>query len=131
MYDGALHIKWYEEDDEVAIICGVDGNPRLSECVIKGYPYKIWSYGYMEGKVFKAVVKPLNTLATHYMSIEFKADAVKIGFKSRPCFTEFILKSAMEPEFIRKNKLLKSVTQGTVGLVVGTAEKPVKFRAEK
>ncbi len=129
--DGALVITWYEEDDKVTINCGIDGEPRMSECVIKGYPYKIWSYGYMEGKRFKAVVKPLNTLSTHYIDIEFKPDEVKMGFKSNPCFTEFIQKQAVEPEFVRENKLVKGVTEGSVGLFLKTSEKPLTFKAKK
>ena len=103
----------------------------MSECVIKGYPYKIWSYGYTEGKKFKAVVKPLNTLSTHYIDIEFKPDEVKMGFRSSPCFTEFIQRQAVEPEFVRENKLVKGITEGSVGLFLKTAEKPLTFKAKK
>ena len=131
LFDGALRITWYEEGDKITINCGVDGKPRMSECVIKGYPYKIWSYGYMEGKIFKAVVKPLNTLATHYIDFEFKADCVKIGFRSTPCFTEFIVKQATDPAFVRNNKLIKGITEGTVGMLLKTAEKPLRFKVKK
>ncbi|MBR5441697.1 MAG: hypothetical protein IKV44_01960, partial [Clostridia bacterium] len=129
--DNALNITWFEEEDKVTICCGLDGEPRLSECVIKGYPYKIWAYCYAEGDKFKLVVKPLNTLATHYIDLAFEPDAVKMSFKSNPCFTEFILKSAMEPEFVNKHKLVKAFTQGSVKLVVDTTAKPIKFKAKK
>lgn len=127
----ALQIKWFEEEDEIIISCGLDGEPRMSECVIKGYPYKIWAYCYTEGDKFKAVVKPLNTLATHYIDLDFKPDRVKMSFKSNPCFTEFIMKSAMEPDFVNKHRLVKALTQGSVKLVVDTTRRPVKFRLKK
>ncbi|MBO5896502.1 MAG: serine hydrolase [Clostridia bacterium] len=129
--DNALNISWLEEEDKVTISCGLDGEPRMSECVIKGYPYKIWAYCYAEGDKFKLVVKPLNTLATHYIDLEFVSDGVKMSFKSNPCFTEFILKSAMEPEFFNKHRLVRTVTQGVVKLVVDTTARPVKFRLKK
>ncbi len=127
--DGELEITWFEEGDKVTVKCGLDGEPRMSECVIKGYPYKIWAYGYTEGDRFKAVVKPLNTLSTHYIDFDFKPHEVKMSFKSNPCFTEFILKQALEPDFVNKHKLIKKVTEGTVGLLLGTTERPVKFKA--
>ena len=42
-------VKWKEEEDEITINCGLDGNPRVTENKIKGYPYKIWAYAYCEG----------------------------------------------------------------------------------
>ena len=123
-------IKWKEEGDEVVINCGLDGEPRMSECSIKGYPYKIWAYAYSENGKINAVVKPINTLSTQYMSFDFSCDAVKIQIKGTPSFPEFILKNALSPDFIKKNKAIKAIVTKAVGALVSTTERPMKFKAE-
>ena len=122
-------VKWKEEGDEVVINCGLDGEPRMSECEIKGYPYKIWAYAYTENGKIKAVVKPINTLSTQYMTFDFSEDVLKIQIKGTPGFPEFILKNALSPDFIKNNKVIKAVVAKAVNLLVSTTEKPMKFKA--
>ncbi len=128
MSDGALDITWYEEEDKVTVFCGLDGNPRLSECEIKGYVYKIWAYAYTENGILKAVVKPINTLSTQYISIDFKGKAVKIGFKCTPSFTDFIKKQALSPSFFNRHKLIKKCAERGLDFILATTERPVKFK---
>ena len=121
-------VKWKEEGDEVVINCGLDGEPRMSECQIKGYPYKIWAYAYFENGKINAVVKPINTLSTQYMTFDFSGDAVEIQIKGTPSFPEFILKNATSPDFIKKNKAIKAIVTKAVGALVSTTEIPMKFK---
>ncbi len=121
-------VKWKEEGDEVVINCGLDGQPRMSECEIKGYPYKIWAYAYTEKGKIKAVVKPVNTLSTQYMTFDFSDDTVKIQIKGTPSFPEFILKNALSPDFIKNNKAIKAIVTKAVTLLLSTTERPMKFK---
>ena len=123
-------VKWKEEGDEVVINCGLDGEPRMSECQIKGYPYKIWAYAYFENGKINAVVKPINTLSTQYMTFDFSDDAVKIQTKGTPSFPEVILKNALSPSFIKNNQVIKSVVTKAVNLVLSTTERPMKFKVK-
>jgi len=122
-------VKWKEEGDAVTINCGLDGEPRLSEIEIKGYPYKIWAYAYSENGKIKAVVKPLNTLSTQYITFEFFGDEVKIQMKCTPSFTEFILKNALSPDFIKNHKPIKAFVTKAVNILLSTTERPMKFKA--
>ncbi len=122
-------VKWKEEGDEVVINCGLDGEPRMSECEIKGYHYKIWAYAYTENGKIKADVKPLNTLSTQYMTFDFSGDAVKIQIKGTPSFPKFILKNALSPGFIKNHKPIKFVVTKAVNLLLSTTERPMKFKA--
>ncbi len=121
-------VKWYEEDDEVVINCGLDGKPRMSECKIKGYPYKIWAYAYCENGVIKAVVKPLNTLSTQYITFDFSDKTVKIQMKSTPRFLEFIEKNAGESSIVRSLAKLRPVVMKVLRAVLLTTELPIKFK---
>ena len=121
-------VKWKEEGDEVVINCGLDGEPRMSECQIKGYSYKIWAYAYSENGKINAVVKPINTLSTQYMTFDFSGDTVKIQIKGTPSFPEFILKNATSPDFVKKHKPIKFIVTKAVNLLVSTTEKPMKFK---
>ena len=123
-------VKWKEEGDEVVINCGLDGEPRFSECKIKGYPYKIWAYAYSENGKINAVVKPINTLSTQYMIFDFSGNTVKIQIKGTPSFPEFILKNATSPDFIKKHKPIKFVVTKAVNLLVSTTERPMKFKVK-
>lgn len=121
-------VRWKEEGDEVVINCGLDGEPRMSECQIKGYPYKIWAYAYTENGKINAVVKPINTLSTQYITFDFSGDTVKIQIKGTPSFPEFILKNATSPDFIKKHKPIKFIVTKAVNLLVSTTERPMKFK---
>ncbi|MBQ2842422.1 MAG: serine hydrolase [Clostridia bacterium] len=124
-------VKWYEEEDEITINCGLDGNPRLSECSIKGYPYKIWAYAFMKNGVLNAVVKPINTLATQYMTFDFSENCVKIAMKSAPSFPEFIKKNAGQSSFVKNSGLFKPVIVKGLDWFLKTAEMPMKFNPKK
>ena len=121
-------VKWFEEADAVSVSCGLDGKPRISECRIKGYPYKIWAYAYGENGKINAVIKPLNTLATQYVNFEFGSDWVKIQFKGTPSFTQFILKNALSPDFVKNHKPVKFIVTKVMNGVLSTTERPMKFR---
>ncbi len=128
--DDVFTVKWNEEGDKVEINCGLDGEPRMSECQIKGYPYKIWAYAYTENGKLNAVVKPLNTLSTQYMTFDFSGNTVKIQIKGTPSFPEFILKNALSPDFIKNNKVIKTIVTKAVNLLLSTTERPMKFKAK-
>lgn len=129
--DGALEIKWYEEEDEVIIKSGLDGVPRTSCCSIKGYPYTVRSYAYMQGGKLRAVIKPLNTLATQYATFDFAKDTVKIQLKGTPSFPEFICRNANHSDIIRNHPKLRPVMMKGLNFVLSTTEMPMKFRAVK
>ncbi len=121
-------VKWKEEGDEVVVNCGLDGEPRMSECEIKGYPYRIWAYAYSENGTIKAVVKPINTLSTQYMTFDFSGNALKIQIKGTPSFPEFILKNALSPDIIKKHKPIKFVVTKIMNIVLGTTERAMKLK---
>lgn len=128
--DDVLTVRWYEEEDEVVINCGLDGEPRFSECRIKGYYYKIWAYAYMKDGILNAVVKPLNTLSTQRISIEFSGDTVKIGMKSTPSFPDFIRNNAEQSSFVRNSIKLRPLIMKGIDWLLATTEKPMKFKAK-
>lgn len=123
-------VKWFEEEDEVAVDCGLDGVPRMSQCSIKGYPYKIWAYAYTQNGKLRAVIKPLNTLATQYFTFVFEGDAVKVQVKGTPSFTGFILKNAgTVPVFNGSSKTGNLLLKGFKRFLSST-ERPMKFKAK-
>ena len=122
---------WFEENDKVTIKCGLDGEPRISECELKGYKYKIWAYAYSENGILKAVVKPINTLATLEIEFEFSEDTVKICIADKPSFEEFILNNVDKSSFVADNKWLQPIVIPTVKKVLSTATKPMVFKAEQ
>lgn len=128
--ENVLTVKWYEEEDEVVINCGLDGNPRMSKCSIKGYRYDIWAYAYMKNGVLNAVVKPLNTLATQRMTFEFLPDSVKIQMKGTPGFPEFIRHNAEQSSFIKNANLFRPIIDKGLDFVLATTEMPMKFKAK-
>lgn len=128
--DDVLTVKWLEEDDEVVINCGLDGEARLSECSIKGYKYTVWAYAYTESGKLKAVFKPLNTLATQYLTFDFAGDELHIKFDGTPSFTDFIEKNATQSSFVRNSGIFKGVMEKSVRAVLETLEKPMIFKAK-
>lgn len=126
-----LTIKWMEDDDEVTVNCGLDGTPRLSDCSIKGYSYKIWAYAYTENGVLNAVIKPINTLASQHFTFEFSESTVKIRIKGTPSFTEFICKNANESSFVKNSGRLRPIIMKGLTAVLATTEMPLKFKAKK
>ena len=128
--EDVLTVKWFEEDDEVIINLGLDGNPRMSECRIKGYYFKIWAYAYIKNGVLNAVVKPINSLATQYMTFEFSDDCVKIAMRGTPDFKEFIVKNARQSSFYRKSsEYLPFISKG-LDFALSTIEKPMKLKVK-
>lgn len=128
--DDVFTVKWFEEEDEVIINCGIDGKPRISECKIKGYYYKIWAYAFTDGGKLKAVVKPINTLSTQRMTFDFSENEVKIQMTDTPSFTEFITKNVEQSSFVKNSKLFRPVIDKTVAYVLSLAEAPMKFKSE-
>ena len=126
--ENVFTVKWYEEEDEVVINCGLDGKPRMSECKIKGYPYKIWAYAYCENGVIKAVVKPINTLSTRYITFDFSGRTVKIQMTGTPRFVDFIAKNAGKSSIVSGHPKLKPFIMKVINKVLLTTEMPLKFR---
>lgn len=129
--ENVFTVRWFEEEDEVIIRCGLDGKPRMSECSIKGYPYKIWAYAFMKGGVLNAVVKPINTLATQFMTFVFGGNTVKIAMKSSPSFPEFIKKNACQSSFVRNSGAAQPIIMKSVDAFLKTSEMPMIFKAER
>lgn len=124
-------VRWKEENDEIVINCGLDGAPRMSECEIKGYPYKIWAYAYCENGKVNAVVKPLNTLSSQYMVFDLSDDIVKIQIKCTPSFPEFIKRHIDEVPLFAKNKKARAIALKHMDMVLSTVERPIKFKIKK
>ncbi len=129
--DDVFAIKWYEEEDEVIIKCGLDGVPRTSHCSIKGYPYIIRAYAFMQGGKLHAVIKPVNTLATQYATFDFASESVKIQLKGTPSFPEFISRNADHSDIIRNHPKLRPIMMKGLNFVLSTTEIPMKFKAVK
>jgi hypothetical protein len=129
--DKVFTVKWKEETDEIIINCGLDGVPRMTECEIKGYPYKIWAYAFMKDGFLNAVVKPLNTLSTQYFTFDFSDNIVKIQIKGTPSFPEFIKKNAGTVALFEKCSLIKKVCMKLLDMLLQTTEMPVKYRTKK
>lgn len=123
-----LTVQWFEEEDKVIINCGIDGEVRMSECEIKGYKYKIWAYAYSENGLLKAVVKPINTLATLRITFDFSGKELKMQIEDTPAFTDFILHNVDKSSFVADNAWLKPVVIPTVRKALFTASKPMKFK---
>lgn len=123
-------VKWKEEEDEVVINCGLDGTPRMSECSIKGYVYKIWAYAFTKDGKLNAVVKPINTLATQHIEFTFSENEVKLRFKSTPSFVDFIAKNADQSDFIKNSGAAKPTLTKLVRKALATTEMPMKFKSK-
>ena len=128
--EGVLTIRWKEEEDDVVINCGLDGAPRMSECTIKGYPYKIWSYACIKDGKLNAVVKPINTLATQFIEFGFSPDTVSLKFTSNPCFVKFIKKNAADQDIIKKSGFLKPAILKVVEKFLMTTQLPMVFKTK-
>lgn len=126
--ENVFTLRWEEEGDEVRINCGLDGVPRMSECTIKGYTYKIWAFAFMEDGRLKAVVKPINTLSTQYITFEFKENEVRLSFRGTPSFVDFILKNADQADIVKNSGKLKPMLMKIVGKALATTEMPMTFK---
>ena len=130
--ENTVTVRWYEEDDEVKVICGLDGTPRMSECSIKGYKYKIWAYAYSEDGKLNVVFKPLNTLSSQRFVFDFGKDYITIRMTGTPSFREFILKNASESSVIRSAPSpFRKIMVKTVDCVLSTIEMPLKYKKTK
>lgn len=128
--ENVLTVRWFEEDDEVVINCGLDGNPRMSECRIKGYLFKIWAYAFNENGKLNAVAKPINTLATQRMTFDFSEDTVKISMVGTPDFKQFIRGNAEQSSAYRKSKdILPFISKG-LDFALSTIEMPMVFKSK-
>lgn len=128
--DDVFTVKWKEGEDTVTVNCGLDGEPRLTDCEIKGYPYKIWAYAYIkEGKI-NAVVKPINTLATQYFTFAFQGDTLKMQVKGTPSYPEFILKNAVKNPVADKSDLAKKTIIRVMNPILATTERVMTFKSK-
>ncbi len=129
--DDCLEIKWTEGGDTVTVNCGLDGTPRLSEASLKGYNYKIWSYGWWDENNLNLTVKPVNTLSTQRMTIKFGKNNVKVTMNDTPHFTDFILHNMSTVEILNKNEKLKKAASAVMKLLLKTAYMPMNFKKIK
>ncbi len=125
-----LIIRWFEDEDEVTVRCGLDGAPRMSECSIKGYRYKIWAYAYAENGILKAVVKPLNTLSTQRINFKFNGDTLEMQMNGTPSFVEFICKNANQSSAVRNSGKLRPVIMAGIDRGLKKTEKAMIFKAK-
>lgn len=128
--EGCLEIRWTEDGDTVKVNCGLDGTPRMSECSLKGYDYIIWSYGYWYGNILNLTVKPINTLATQKITMEFTDGAVKVRMKDTPGFTEFILHNMTTVPIFEKSRTVKRIAEACMKLLLKTAYVPMTFKKQ-
>lgn len=126
--DNTVTVRWYEEDDPVTVICGLDGTPRLSACSLKGYPYTVWSHGYWEGNVLHMRVKALNTLSSLTMTFRFEHNGFGLRVADDPSFEEFILTNVSEVAVLEKYKPLKAAASGIMKLLLRTITAEMKFK---
>lgn len=128
--EDTLTVKWYEEEDEINIRFGLKGEAKISDCSIKGYPYKIWAYAYMDDGVIKGVIKPLNTLSTRYISFGFSDDTVKLKMKGTPDFIKFIGKHTEDLDFFRLYPRMSAPLLKGFYRFISTADKEMVFKAK-
>ena len=128
--ENVFTVRWKEEDDDITVNCGLDGTPRMSECSIKGYPYKIWAYAYIRNGRLNAVVKPINTLATQFIEFDFASNEVSLKFTSNPCFVQFIKKNAADQAMIKKSGRLRPTLLKAVEKFLMTTQLPMKFKTK-
>lgn len=123
-----LLITWYEDGDKVVIRCGLDGEARVSEITLKGYPFTLWAYAYVQNSRLNVVVKPVNTLSTTFLSFEFCKGKVKMQIKGTPDFVEFIMKNAEQSDFVRNSGSLKPLVKKTVSTALNMLNLPIVFK---
>ena len=128
--DEALVVNWYEEEDKVTIRFGLKGEACISECSIKGYPYKMWAYAYMDRGVIEGVVKPINTLSTQYISIRFSGNELYMSMKGTPNFTEFIGRHTEGLDFFRLYPKMSAPLLKGFYKVISTVDKEMIFKAK-
>ena len=86
---------------------------------------------FMKDGVLNAVVKPINTLATQFMTFEFSGDTVKISMRSNPSFPEFIKKNAGQSSFVRNSGAFKPIIIKSVDAFLKTSEMPMTFKTKR
>ncbi|MBQ8227795.1 MAG: serine hydrolase [Clostridia bacterium] len=126
--EDVLTIKWKEDDDEVVIDCGLDGKPRETKVIIKGYPYILWSYAFMKDGRLNVVVKPLNTLSTTNIVFDFYKNKVKIKIDGTPDFVEFISKNANKSDFVNNHPKMRPYIMKVVNKALLFMQRPMTFR---
>ena len=130
LHENNLIIHWKEDEDEVTVNCGLNGSYGVSHCEIKGYPYELRSYAYSEKGVIKVVIRPINTLSTRFIDISFNGNKLKMSFSGEPDFTGFLVKSVLELDFIRDNKIIKAVVLFFVKKLCAFLESPMRFKVK-
>ena len=126
--ESVLTIRWKEDDDDIAINCGLDGEARQTECTVKGYPYRLWAYAFMKDGRLTAVVKPLNTLSTTTLSFEFLKNKVRMQIGGTPDFADFISRNADKSDFVKNSGKLRPHIMKVVNKALGTVNRPMTFR---
>ncbi len=125
-----LTVKWFEEEDEVIINCGLDGKPRVTDCCLKGYTYKLWAYAYGEDGKVQVVVKPINTLATQRITFEFSGDELSIKMNSTPSFSDFIKFNAGDQAIIKNHPRFEPAIMKGLGAALAKAEDAMIYKAK-
>ncbi len=123
-----LTVRWKEDDDEIVIACGLDGEPRQTEVEIKGYHYTLWAYTFMKDGRLNAVVKPLNTLSTTNIVFDFYKNKVKMKIDGTPDFVEFICKNVDKNDFIRSHPGIRAFAVKAVRKALSFMQRPMTFK---
>jgi hypothetical protein len=76
-------------------------------------------------------VKPINTLATQFMTFEFSGDTIKIAMRSTPSFPGFIKKNAGQSSFVRNSGVFKPIIMKSMDAFLKTCEMPMIFKAKR
>ncbi len=126
--ENILSIKWEEDSDSVIINCGLDGEARLSHVSIKGYPFTLWAYAFIKDGKLNAVVKPINTLSTTFIEIEFLRNKVKMKVTGTPDFIDFIAKNADKSDFVKNSGKFKPIIMKVVNKALNIIYRPITFR---
>lgn len=113
-------ITWFEGSDCVSVKCGLDGKPRFSDCCIKGYHYRLLSYGHWENGSLKVRLLPINTLSSLDMTFRFENDSFALKVSESPDFTEFILHNITQVKLLEKCSVLKCAASGVMKLLLRT-----------
>lgn len=126
--ENVLTISWMEDEDKIEIACGLDGEARMSRCSIKGYPYILWAYAFMENGKLNIVVKPLNTLSTTKIEFDFGKKDVKMKMLGTPDFVDFICRNADKSDFVQRSGKLRPFITKSVEKALKIIERPMTFR---
>lgn len=120
-------LSWNEGEDIVVCKSGMNGEARLSDVTIAGYPYTLWSYAYWEGKKLHVVIRILNTLATQRFIFSFSGQGMRMEIKSKPDFGKFCSENAVAGGAVPDIPYLTPLLCKNIEQFAGIFDRPVRF----